>query len=787
MPALPAPTLSTTAGSEAVTLNWTAVAGATAYRILRNDDSCGAGYTTIATVAAPSLTYTDTGLANGFTEYYTVQAVGASPACESALSTCVSGTPQPCAGSVVLSKATYNCSDTLGISVTDGDLVGAGTQNVAVSSTTESSPETVTLTETPANSGIFVGNIATTAAPAAADGQLSVSHGDTILVRYVDVDFCGTPNVDVDANAAVDCQGPIITNVHVTNVTGNSAIVHWDTNEASNSSVTYAVAPGPPSTTPPPNPALVTSHSYTVTGLSACTSYVYSVASTDGAGNSASNDNGGNYYGFTTGVNVAPTYTYSGPAVVIPDNNVAGASATLNVPDNKPIVDLNVTINSLTHTYVGDLELRLIAPDATEIFLSNNRGGSGDNFTNTVFDDAAAVSITTAVAANAPYSSSWRPEVPLSGLNGDNAQGTWTLKVTDTANLDTGTINVWSLNFTYPAQACGPSIGIASTSRTESCQAGGPGSGNNLVDPGEDLVIPITARANGTAAVTGVTGVLSSLDRRGHGDPFLASFADMAADATSQSAPPHYAVSIDDSLPCGSPINFSVQFTSNEGTWSDTFSMNTGAPVPPVQTTYNSTDVPKTMPDIVTIEFRDERREHGHRGRRRRGPVAHAQLRRRPDHLAPRPERVRPRPSSTVAASSGDNFTNTVFDDSAAASITTGTPPYNGTFRPEMPLANQNGQIANGTWTLRIQDAAGGDTGTLTAWFVRITATGPTQCTTCTPAAPGEAGTDLHWQLPSSKTVIEWGAAANASYYKVYQGTDDDAAEPAQREPSTRA
>jgi hypothetical protein len=139
--------------------------------------------------------------------------------------------------------------------------------------------------------------------------SLSVTNGDTVLVRYVDVSYCGTPNVNVDGSATVDCVAPAISNVHATNITGNSAAVLWDTNENSNSSVTYGVAPGPPGTTPPPLSALVTSHNVPLTGLSSCTSYVYSVASTDAAGNTASDNSGGAYYTFTTGRNVTPSPT----------------------------------------------------------------------------------------------------------------------------------------------------------------------------------------------------------------------------------------------------------------------------------------------------------------------------------------------------------------------------------------------------------------------------------------------------------------------------------------------
>ncbi|MGB8506837.1 MAG: proprotein convertase P-domain-containing protein, partial [Pyrinomonadaceae bacterium] len=70
--------------------------------------------------------------------------------------------------------------------------------------------------------------------------------------------------------------------------------------------------------------------------------------------------------------------------------------------------------------------------------------------------------------------------------------------------------------------------------------------------------------------------------------------------------------------------------------------------------------------------------------------------------------------------SSGANFgsgtnncagTPTVFDDQAATLITAGAPPYVGTFKPEGSLAALNGKTTNGTWKLRVNDNANGDTG----------------------------------------------------------------------------
>jgi len=141
------------------------------------------------------------------------------------------------------------------------------------------------------------------------------------------------------------------------------------------------------------------------------------------------------------------------------DTNISGSPGTV-IPDNTtvdvPIVvagvaglvqDLDVTLN-ISHTWVSDMTIRLISPGGTNVLLFNRRGGSGDNLVNTVFDDSAAVSITTATAAQAPFTGSWRPEQPLSAFNGSDANGNWILRIQDQATGDTGIVNNFNLKFT---------------------------------------------------------------------------------------------------------------------------------------------------------------------------------------------------------------------------------------------------------------------------------------------------------------------------------------------------
>jgi len=87
---------------------------------------------------------------------------------------------------------------------------------------------------------------------------------------------------------------------------------------------------------------------------------------------------------------------------------------------------------------------------------------------------------------------------------------------------------------------------------------------------------------------------------------------------------------------------------------------------------------------------------------------------------------------STDNGGAGDNFTNTVFCDFAAASIVGQVAPFSGTFRPEGSLVNGicgttitptvttlgafNTALHDGTWTLIFKDDLGGDIGTMLSW-----------------------------------------------------------------------
>lgn len=71
----------------------------------------------------------------------------------------------------------------------------------------------------------------------------------------------------------------------------------------------------------------------------------------------------------------------------------------------------------------------------------------------------------------------------------------------------------------------------------------------------------------------------------------------------------------------------------------------------------------------------------------------------------------------------GQNFINTTFDDDATVSISQGTPPYTGSFRPMTSLTTFKGLALTNQWVLRITDAVAGNTGTLTNWCLQFRVT----------------------------------------------------------------
>ncbi len=184
------------------------------------------------------------------------------------------------------------------------------------------------------------------------------------------------------------------------------------------------------------NQSGLTATSYTPgSALSYDTVYYWRVAAVNGCGSKVSS-----IHAFRTEAPSCRTYASTDAPKTISD--LTTIYSNLTVPDAFNVTDVNVTIGSIVHTYDADLDIYIEHPDDTAVELSTDNGGSGDNYTNTVFDDEAATAIT---AGAAPFTGSYRPEGSLTALDGKTSAGAWQLRIYDDASQDTGTLQSWSL------------------------------------------------------------------------------------------------------------------------------------------------------------------------------------------------------------------------------------------------------------------------------------------------------------------------------------------------------
>jgi extracellular elastinolytic metalloproteinase len=112
------------------------------------------------------------------------------------------------------------------------------------------------------------------------------------------------------------------------------------------------------------------------------------------------------------------------PGLAIPDNTPAGVSSSLTIAQAGTVQGLKVSID-ITHTFIGDLRVELVAPSGQQVVLHDQSGGSDDNLIRS-FDSVSSPALATLV--------------------GQPAQGNWTLRVRDLAAQDLGKLNRWSLD-----------------------------------------------------------------------------------------------------------------------------------------------------------------------------------------------------------------------------------------------------------------------------------------------------------------------------------------------------
>ena len=191
--------------------------------------------------------------------------------------------------------------------------------------------------------------------------------------------------------------------------------------------------------------------------------------------------------GIPGGTGAPITYTRTpGAPLAIQDNRPRGTIDSQTITDDFEIADLNFRVDSIPHTFPGDLTVGFKAPNGYGVDLVSfiggavAGGGDGDNVTNMVIDNQAVGDMLLATNAQAPYTGSWlpianSPSWPVLGfgpqepigelnkMNGASTLGTWRILASDQAAVDTGTLNSWSLIVTPRAFTCSPFAGPTAT------------------------------------------------------------------------------------------------------------------------------------------------------------------------------------------------------------------------------------------------------------------------------------------------------------------------------------
>ncbi len=168
------------------------------------------------------------------------------------------------------------------------------------------------------------------------------------------------------------------------------------------------------------------------------------------------------------------TTSYTGPAVVIPDNTAAGVNINLPVAGSGTISDLDFRFDTagtcdatignsnsaVDHTFIGDLTFKLTSPAGTAVTFQARRGGTRENICLSTLDDDGGfpnISTLTSVSGSSQVGS-FAPETTgqLSAYDGQSATGTWVLNVSDNAGVDTGSLRRFSLIITRTGTCASP-------------------------------------------------------------------------------------------------------------------------------------------------------------------------------------------------------------------------------------------------------------------------------------------------------------------------------------------
>ncbi|MSP16458.1 MAG: hypothetical protein EXR73_07595 [Myxococcales bacterium] len=405
--------------------------------------------------------------------------------------------------------------------------------------------------------------------------------------------------------------------------------------------------------------------------------------------------------------------TYLG-TVPVPIIDLMSVAIPMEVPADGLVTGIAVRL-SVTHTWDHDLDLLLTSPSGTTIDLSSANGAGGDNYTDTLFVDSAALSISDGVA---PFTGPHRPEEPLSGYSGELTLGPWTVSVFDRAERDNGEVTFVQLYLCY---CTGCEVG-------STCEGGVDDDGDGAIDcddsdcAGWVTCVPELDCANGLdddgdgvadcldAECDGVAGCEFGMELDCEDD--VDNDGDLVADCADSDCEGISGCEFGVESTCDDGLDndgdgatdcddgacaFGCFFRCPAGSHGVDVSGAVPAPIPDEAS--NLVSLLVSSPGAVVGAVVVFSTTHDF--------VADLDI----ELLSPSGTSI---DLSSDNGGSGANYTGTYFADSATRSITGGTAPFSGAYQPEAPLGTLIGEPAGGDWALRVTDDAAGDSGEIT-------------------------------------------------------------------------
>lgn len=381
------------------------------------------------------------------------------------------------------------------------------------------------------------------------------------------------------------------------------------------------------------------------------------------------------------------TYVNNTPTAILDRVTVTSTITVAGFTDF--VTDINVMFDA-SHTYVSDLDVILISPNGTRIPLIIGVGDSGDNFVGTILDDEAEIAIEDGAA---PFTGSFRPTSPLSILAGTDVNGIWTLEIFDLFDADEGILNSWGLTIAGGEQ-------LTRTRESGFYAFGDLPTGTYTIRSNPSTGWTASVLNEHVVTIDSPTASIRGQDfGQGKNDRFYAQvFHDNNSDGnfdTAEAPLPGRTVYLD--------ANDNGVFEAPQVT---TLANTTAVPVPDETTQTSTITVSGVAGEILDVNVQVNI-----------ATTWAADV----DLFLVHPDGTRIELFTDVGGS-GDNFVDTILDDSAALSILSGIAPFTGTFRPEGVLGVVNGKTPNGIWTLEIRDDAGGDVTALIEWELILTA-----------------------------------------------------------------